>query len=42
MYTTKALGNLKLRDGLVVTLHWEIRELGRDISGAPGQRVSLR
>jgi hypothetical protein len=40
--TTKAMGDLKHRVGMVVTRQWEPSELGGDVSGAPGQRVSMR
>ena len=38
----RGLGVLKYEDGMVTTNQWELSELGRDVSGAPGQRVSVR
>jgi hypothetical protein len=38
----KGLGVLKYQDGMVATNQWELIRLGRDVSGAPGQRVSVR
>jgi hypothetical protein len=38
----KALGDLKNGFGMVVTLHWELRELNGDFSGAPSQKVFTR
>ena len=42
MCTTKAVGDVKDEVGIVVTCQWELSELGGDVLGAPGQRVSMR
>ena len=40
--TTKAVGDLKHRVGMLTTHRWELSELGGDVLGALGQRVSTR
>jgi hypothetical protein len=42
MGTTKAVGVLKHRVGVVMTHQWGPSELGGDLLGAPGQRISTR
>jgi hypothetical protein len=40
--TTKTMGDLKHDVGEVATHQWELSEQSRDISGAQGQRVSMK
>jgi hypothetical protein len=42
MCATKAMGDLKHRVGVLANYQWELGKLGGDISGALGQRVSMR